>query len=318
MKKVLKGIKYVVIFLIVIIVLLILLLLYLSKKPSIPSNYVKQQETGGSIEETYAGAGAYEITSAEYDAGKEGNRQRHFKVWYPVAEGQYPLVVMVNGTGVPYQKYEELFEHLASWGFVVIGNDYETSWDGEAASLSLTFALENEELSKIIDADRIGIGGHSQGGEGAFNAVLEQENGSLYQVMFSLSPTNQDLAVALGWGYDLETDHPYGYDLSRVTIPTLMLAGTGDFDAQTVIPLEKLEENFEAIPDTVPKVAARRKDTEHGDMLWRSDGYVTAWLRYYLYGDEEAGRAFFGPDAELANNVYWQDFTCNPIKNGLY
>ncbi|MGN1147025.1 MAG: hypothetical protein ACI4TB_01300 [Lachnospiraceae bacterium] len=301
-------IKYIAIFLILIIIILVGVLFYLSKQPAIPRHYYEKQETGGPIEEKYAKLGEYEVISNEYDAGMENDKQRHFKVWYPAEAGTYPLVVMVNGTGIPYQKYEEIFTHLASWGFVVIGNDYEKSWDGEAAALSLDFALENEELSKLIDTDRIGIGGHSQGGEGALNAVLEQENGNLYKVMFSLSPTNNTLAVALGWGYDLDTEHPYGYDLSRVTIPTLMLAGTGDFDSQTVIPLDELTKNFEAIPHDIPKIAARRTDTEHGDMLWRSDAYVTAWLMYYLYGDEEAGKAFFGENPELAHNEYWQDF----------
>ena len=308
MKKMLKIIKYVAIFSIIVIILLVIALIYLSKQPAIPKKYYEEQETGGPIEGKYARLGEYEVTSKEYDAGKENNKQRHFKIWYPVEIGEYPLVVMVNGTEIPYQKYEEIFEHLASWGFVVIGNDYEKSWDGKSASLSLDFALENEEISKMIDINRIAIGGHSQGGEGTFNAVLEQENGNLYKVIFSLSPTNNNLAVALEWGYDLDTDSPYGYDLSKVTIPTLMLAGTGDFDAETVIPLEELTNNFETIPSEIPKVAARRKNTEHGDMLWRSDAYVTAWLMYYLYGDEEAGQAFFGENAELSHNEYWQDY----------
>lgn len=308
MKKMLKIIKYVAIFSIIVIILLVIALIYLSKQPAIPKKYYEEQETGGPIEGKYARLGEYEVTSKEYDAGKENNKQRHFKIWYPVEIGEYPLVVMVNGTGIPYQKYEEIFEHLASWGFVVIGNDYEKSWDGKSASLSLDFALENEEISKMIDINRIAIGGHSQGGEGTFNAVLEQENGNLYKVIFSLSPTNNNLAVALEWGYDLDKDSPYGYDLSKVTIPTLMLAGTGDFDAETVIPLEELTNNFETIPSEIPKVAARRKNTEHGDMLWRSDAYVTAWLMYYMYGDEEAGKAFFGENAELSHNKYWQDY----------
>ena len=317
MKKMLYVIKYVAIVLLIMIVLLILALIYLSKQPAIPKQYYRKQETGGTIEEKYANLGEYKIASKEYDAGKEKDKQRHFKVWYPVETGEYPFVVMVNGTGIPYQKYEEIFEHLASWGFVVIGNDYEKSWDGESAAFSLDFALENEEISKMIDRNRIGIGGHSQGGEGTFNAVLEQENGNLYKVMFSLSPTNNPLAVKLQWGYDLDTDNPYGYDLSKVTIPTLMLASTGKFDVETVIPLEELTKNFETIPSGIPKVAARRKNTEHGDMLWRSDAYVTAWLMYYLYGDEEAGKAFFGQDAELAHNEYWQDYMVSNQQNLL-
>lgn len=308
MKKVLKVIKIILIFFLVVTIFLVIGLIYMSKQPAVPKHYYEKQTTGGPIEEKYAKLGKYKVTAKEYDAGKENKKQRHFKVWYPVDEGKYPLVVMVNGTGIPYQKYAEIFEHLASWGFVVIGNDYDKSWDGESADMSLDFALRNEEISKMIDVNRIGIGGHSQGGEGTFNAVLKQKHGNLYKVMFSLSPTSNPLAVALKWAYDLNTKSPYGYDLSKVTIPTLMLAGTGDFDEKTVIPMKEFTRNFEDIPDGIPKVAARRKDTDHGDMLWRSDPYVTAWLMYYLYDDEEAGKAFFGERAELSQNKFWQDY----------
>lgn len=83
---------------------------------------------------------------------------------------KYPLVVLVNGTGVPCSKYEAVFEHIASWGYVVIGNDYGTNWDGRHPSETLDFALNTEEISRMIDPDKIAIGGHSQGGMGAFNA----------------------------------------------------------------------------------------------------------------------------------------------------
>lgn len=39
----------------------------------------------------------------------------------------YPLVNMPNGTGVKSSRYEAVFEHLASWGFIVVGNEDENS-----------------------------------------------------------------------------------------------------------------------------------------------------------------------------------------------
>ena len=53
---------------------------------------------------------------------------------------------------------------------------------------------------------------------------------------------------------------------------------------------------------------ARRTGSEHGDMLWRSDPYVIAWLMYWLRGETDAGTAFFGSSPELASNAYWQEF----------
>lgn len=52
---------------------------------------------------------------------------------------------------------------------------------------------------------------------------------------------------------------------------------------------------------------ARRNNADHGDMLYFSDGYVTAWIMYWLQGDEYAGEAFFGEDAEILKNGLYQN-----------
>jgi len=291
-----------------------------SMKPAVPKNYWDKQVTDGKIEAKYASLGDYEVSSSVFVAPEQETVDgktytRHFKAFYPSDESQvYPLVVMVNGTGVPYTKYEQLFEHLASWGFVVIGTDAATSWDGAWASKELDFALETSSLSKRIDAERIAVGGHSQGGEGTYNAVTDFENGKKYRCLFALSATSNKLACGLDWSHNIGEDNEYGYDLSKVNIPALMFAGTGNWDAGTsdnpdgICPLYSLQENYAAYPEGVPAVTARRKNTDHGDMLWRSDPYVTAWLCYWLKDDQEAGKAFFGDEPELAQNQNWQDF----------
>jgi hypothetical protein len=42
-------------------------------------------------------------------------------------------------------------------------------------------------------------------------------------------------------------------------------------------------------------------------MLIRSDGYLVAWMRFQLWGYEQAAAAFTGTAPEIANNEYWQD-----------
>lgn len=98
-----------------------------------------------------------------------------FKVWYPTemdnSDMTYPLVVMANGTGVKASRYEAIFDHLASWGFIVMGNEDKNSWEGVSSSESLAFMLDsNNDTSSIfcgkIDTANIGITGHSQRGVG--------------------------------------------------------------------------------------------------------------------------------------------------------
>ncbi|WP_455716718.1 alpha/beta hydrolase family protein [Anaerosporobacter sp.] len=305
-----KIMKIFVIIILIIIALIVCLVIYASKKSVVFKNYNEKQITGGKIEAKYSKMGSYEYESKVYDAGKENNKQSHYKVWYPITEGKYPLVVMVNGTGVPYQKYEAIFEHLASWGFIVIGTDYETSWDGVAASNMLDFALSNDEIKSMVDGENIAIGGHSQGGEGTFNAITEFENRDKYKCAFALSPTSNPLAIALKWSHNTGKENEYGYDLTKVNIPIFMVAGDGKWDSETISPISEMKKTFETIPSDISVVMARLKNTDHSDVLWKSDGYVTAWLMYYLKNDSEASNAFYGGDAELLVNKNWQDFKC--------
>ncbi|MGN0597364.1 MAG: hypothetical protein ACI4J1_08580 [Ruminiclostridium sp.] len=70
-----------------------------------------------------------------------------------------------------------------------------------------------------------------------------------------------------------------------------------------------MQENFAAISDNSEKIMARRINADHGDMLAQADGYMTAWFMYWLKGDEEAGRVFFGDNAEILNNSNWRILT---------
>lgn len=289
------------------------LLIWLSKQSAVKEGYYEKVTTSMPLEQKYTAKGIYEVSYVEYDA--DDDKIGRFKIWYPTemedAEGTYPLVVMANGTGVPASKYEPIFDHLASWGFIVIGNEDGESWDGTSSSESLDFMIEcNGNNSSIfyqkIDMDNIGIAGHSQGGVGAINGVTEYENGVYYKTIYTASTTYHDLAVALNWEYDV----------SKINIPYFMVAGTKSVDAGNgtdsgIAPLWSLQENYKQLSDEIVKILARRTETDHGEMLANADGYMTAWFLYQLKEDTEAGNIFNGENAEILNNSNWQDTTKN-------
>ncbi len=306
MKKIMK------IFLIIILIIAALIagvLIYASLKPAAPKSYWEDIESAGETETAYNSLGSYTVVSTKYDAPQdESDKDENFyQVWYPEEEGTYPLVVMVNGTGVPCNKYEAVFEHIASWGYVVIGNNYGTNWDGVHASETLDFALNTEEIAAMIDTDKIAVGGHSQGGIGAMNAITEQENGGLYKTAFFISPTNEELAVSLEWSFESE-EGTYAARPENISIPAIIAAGTGPFDNDTVLPLEKMEEYYNALSGD--KAAFRRSgETDHGAMLYEANGYVIAWLDYYLKDVSANRNAFYGDDPEIQTNERYQDFS---------
>ena len=311
MKKVLEVIG---IIFIVLVIGIIGLLLIVSKMQSAPKEYWENINADLEIEKKYNQLGKYEVEKKEYVAPKDDRdkNDNHFVVWYPKEKGIYPLIVMVNGTGVPCNKYEAVFEHFASFGYVVIGNDYGTNWDGKHPSETLDFALNTQEILDMIDKNNIAIGGHSQGGMGAFNAVNEYDNGKMYKTIFSLSPTNRTLGISLQWGFELNTENSYAYKLDEIEIPTLIVAGTGKFDSETVSPLAEMEKAYNEL--NTDKVMFRRSnEIDHGNMLYEANGYVIAWLDYYLKGMEENRKAFYGNNAEIKINARYQDFQSQEI-----
>lgn len=291
--------------------------------PSVTADYYTQTQTGGEIEETYTAMGEYDVDYAEYPA--QDLLIKQYKIWYPSAlageEGrEWPIVVMANGTGVPASRYAPVFRHLASWGFVVIGNEMQNSWSGGASAGALDLLAElNEDPSSLfyhkLDLDNVGSAGHSQGAIGAINAVTAQPNGDSYKALYLASTPSSLYASTLEWAYDP----------ALIDVPCFMTAGTGLLDAGeagspevaeeaqevSISPLWSQEENYGLIPDSVPKLRARRTGADHAEMLPWPDGYMTAWFMYWLQGDEAAGRAFFGPDAEIVHNPLWQDIEKN-------
>ncbi len=139
--------------------------------------------------------------------------------------------------------------------------------------------------------DNIGITGHSQGGVGVYNTINAAEHKDRYQCAVSLSPTEEETAAAIR----------IPYNPAQTKIPIFMLCGSNN----DVISPENMTFSYEKVLSQ--KVMAVRKDAGHGDMLYATDGYVTAWFMWLLQGDEEAAKAFIGENPEIMNNEFYQD-----------
>lgn len=284
------------------IVLIIGLFVFLSFAKAVPKNYTKKVKTGGDIEAKYLAMGEYKVKSTKSESSE---LTKYTYVYYPEelenSNKKYPVVVVLNGTGVLPKKYKALFEHLASWGFIVIGSDDPSTGFGKSADETIEYIKKaNDEKESVlygkIAIDNIGITGHSQGGAGVFTSISITEHKDAYKTAVALSPTHEETALAFGWNYDL----------TKISIPTLMIAGTqGDFETQAVIPPEKMIAMYEKIPSS--KVMMRRIGAEHGAMLYIADGYVTAWFMWQLQNEEEASKAFIGDNPEILKNKLYQD-----------
>lgn len=286
------------------IVIFLLIVMFIGSRP-IKSNYYNTVDAVGIIEKKYTDRGEYEVNSIKAKSNEELFKE--YKIWYPLEleennDKTYPVVLFVNGTGVPHKKYSAIFEHLASWGFITIGNDDSNSASGKSSSIMLDYILSlNEDNESIfygkIDIENIGISGHSQGGVGAINAVTNFDNSKMFTSIYTASATSLELAQALEWNYDV----------SKIKIPYFKVAATGKSDAELIAPVLSLIDNYNSVESKKLTIMGRRKNVEHDQMLTHADGYMTAWFRYTLMNDEEAGQAFSGDAPEILNNSNWQD-----------
>ncbi len=243
------------------------------------------------VEQKYHENGPYQVTVHLMD-------DIHVFVPDTVHNAPLPTVVMVNGTGLNALHYRPVFEHLASWGFVVIGNDDSNAWNGRSAIVSLEKALCQNSMGSSpiyqrIDLDRIGVVGHSQGAMGAINAATQDDR---FKVLYAASCPQKSLAKKLGWSYSMKT----------ISIPTMLVAGTGWIDRR-ISPLESLLHLAEELPDTTPMLLGRLNGVEHRFVLHEGDAYMTAWLRCFLADDADAAAALISDNLEILNNPRWQN-----------
>ena len=316
MKRVMKIIGVIIIVIATAVAALVIKGLTEAKKPSVKEDYYTEFSSSAPLEQKYSQPGEYEVSSFDDPSDNETIKKARF--WYPSelekGDKKYPVIVVVNASGTPAFKYEPWFKRLASWGFIVVGNEDPQAGTGETTSIMLDDLLvlpQDHTLNNRLDTENIGIVGFSQGGAGALAAVTMYDNGTAYKTIFTGSAAYPFLAGNMGWKYDI----------SRISIPYFMAAGTGATDDRGVdditreyggvAPLASLIENYETISDDVFKVRARATGAEHEDMLARSDGYMTAWMLWQLCGDEEAAAVFIGENAEILHNNNWQDVEKN-------
>ena len=273
-----------------------------SKLQNVDEGYQNRFEYQGTLEKKYAYNGQYQVELFTQEDSDE--RIKLLQVYYPAdlktSQKKWPLVLMANGTGIRASKYKAIFRHLASWGFIVVGNEDEWTWDGKSISKSLDMMLKaNTDPSSLfyqkVDTACIGLTGHSQGGMCVYTAASLFENSQLYKALCTQSGTATMLVDSLGADF-----------LKDIKAPMLLMGGCGDFDAKALCKLDELQKSYEGI-GSEQRIMGRIKGTDHGDMLPRGDAYMTAWMRYWLCGDTEAKKCFVGRKAEILNNNRWQD-----------
>ena len=148
-------------------------LLSFSAADAITDEYWITTADRGKIEQRYRNLGIYEVAKKTVSRKEEQYGNYTYRVWYPkrleTENRKWPMVFLLNGTTSTCDLDEPIFEHLASWGFIVVGNTDRNTGLGYSAEwgLELMDKLAADRKSVFfqkIDEENLGIGGHSQGG----------------------------------------------------------------------------------------------------------------------------------------------------------
>ena len=268
--------------------------------------------TASPIEAEYSKRGEYEVVTEKISVD-DGCGSSWYMIYRPaqLQDEEYPAIVFLNGTGATCRWYGGLLKTLASRGYIVIGNDVRMSRTGDSG-IAMAQYLINADLDpdgayyNRIDENRIGVCGHSQGGDAAADcAVFDSDHDFSFASLCTI-----ELSV------NTAINAPLIIDFADIDCPVFMAAGTGYFDSAIITPLDFMTENFNALSGEYPAVISRSNCTDHADVVLRKNGgyqtpYIAAWFDYTLKGDSNAAGVFTGSDAEILNSERWQDTLTN-------
>jgi pimeloyl-ACP methyl ester carboxylesterase len=160
-------------------------------------------------------------------------------IYYPKEmTGKVPAVILIHGFNSNKTRMKKIPEQLSSHGFIVLtytATDQSRPFEWPPALIAAYQILVGEDrraespLYGHIDFDAIALVGHSMGGTGVLHAAMTPFPNGLkdkVKTVIALNPYNGGPLVAeVGGG----ANDALGADLSRLTVPTLIV--TGSYDA---------------------------------------------------------------------------------------
>jgi hypothetical protein len=210
-----------------------------------------------------------------------------FSLYYPEDLGRdglkHPIITWGNGTGAIPVFYGGLLDHWASHGFVVIASNSTMTGSGEEMLRGVDWLIsesssEGSLFFNKISVNAVGASGHSQGGGGTINAGHNPK----VKCTAPIQPTPENAKDLQG--------------------PMFVIAGSND----TIIAPELVSQVYAS--SNVPTVFGILEGASHFTPVGSAQGmrgYLTAWFRWHLMGDESARDLFYGDNCGICNDSAW-------------
>ena len=216
------------------------------------------------------------------DGFRDGPEFLAATIYYPMdAEPPFAGVIICPGFTALQDSVAPWGPFLASNGIVVMTIDTNTTGDSvdirQGALLDALMSLKGEQtrqgspLMGKLDMTRFGVAGWSMGGGGTWlNAN-----------------THPELKSAMSLAGHIATQIGGAAQFTKVTVPTLMLAGNAD---NGILGLGMSQPVYDAIPDSTPKMLYELNGGSHFDIAPETGDklfglYGLSWHKVYLEGD---------------------------------
>lgn len=264
--------------------------------------------SAGDVEDHFTARGPWAVTTGTVTV--PGATTGPVMLFYPTNLGaggtRHPIITDAAGTGYTFVASDERANQLASWGFVVAGIS-SPGFSGEGAeSISMRatadyLIAQNGNSSSTffgkLATNKVGVMGHSQGAVATLLTVGSSRNADrLYTSAATLSLPDRSW-----WAADSNPNY------SLITNPTTSFWGTSDF-------LSSAGEKtffYNSLAGPTGRVSGVGKD--HNNIISASKGYLVAWFKYTLEGDQFARRAFVGSPPQIATNPDWTGWAAKNV-----
>jgi hypothetical protein len=200
-----------------------------------------------------------------------GHGFRSGVIYYPTdtSQGTFGAIAVVPGYTATWAAEGAWMGHwLASFGFVVIGIDTNSSTDGDTARgtqllAALDYLTRESTVRGRVDPERLGVMGHSMGGGGAVNAAMRRP---ALQAAVPLAPAS------------------FSQNMSNVSVPTMIMGARND----GTISHSSLTNLYNSKPSSTEAAYVSLNSGGHGFPTWGNSEVtrrVVPWLKIWIDND---------------------------------
>ncbi|WP_075737041.1 alpha/beta hydrolase family protein [Streptomyces acidiscabies] len=200
-----------------------------------------------------------------------GNGFNGGKIYYPTdtSQGTWAAIAAVPGYTARWDNEGAwMGPWLASFGFVVIGIDTNSTLDWDTARgtqllAALDYLTQRSPVRDRVDPNRLGVLGHSMGGGGAISAAERRPALKAAVPLAPFSPSQ---------------------NLSTLRVPTMIVSARDD---SVVTPLS-VDNLYATMPAATPGAALELTTGGHGFPTWGNSAVTRRtipWLKIFLDND---------------------------------